>query len=683
MTQRARSVNPASEQDTPILTNWPWRICGGLAVALGAAVVLGWHTGIAAVVQVHRSFVPMQYNTALCFLLCGVGVLFFDRRPKLTTIFASLSALIGLLTLGEYLFDVELGLDQLFMRHYITVESSHPGRMAPNTALCFTITGAALLAAVGTKGRAVRAIGILACLLIVLGCVALIGYPSGLRQSYGWGGLTDMAVHTACGFVALGVGLFAAAWVHGLSEHNITAVTSMFGAGAAIVLWHVTALHSVLDQAMIGHDNCAMVERSMHGTIALVAIAGILGTGAVGLVIRQLRKNAALLEQRVANRTRECKQAEARVRLLLDSTAEAIYGLDLRGNCTFCNPACLQVLGYGDEADLLGRNMHDLIHHTHSDGTHYPMTQCRIYEAFQKGEGTHVDDEVLWRADGSRFSAEYWSYPVRQDGGVIGSVVTFLDITERKRIEEAVSESEERFRLTLDAVSDGGWDWNLATGEVRYSDRWLESLGYKRDGVSPDISFWESIVHPDDMPHVMEVLNAHFDGRTPYYQCECRLRTASGKYRWNLDRGRVVARDAAGKPLRMVGADADISERKRMEMDLRVSEQRFRAMFEQAAVGAAQIETATGRFMRINKKYSDIVGLTPEEMTATTFVEITHPDDLQADLDNIERLKQGDIREFTMEKRYFHKDGSVVWVNLTVSPMWAPGEKPNWHFAVV
>ncbi len=139
---------------------------------------------------------------------------------------------------------------------------------------------------------------------------------------------------------------------------------------------------------------------------------------------------------------------------------------------------------------------------------------------------------------------------------------------ERKLAEEELRESEKRLELTLDAVSDGGWDWNVSTGECFYSDRWLESLGYKSDDVEPHIGFWESIVHPDDMPRAREVLNAHFEGHTPYCEFESRLRKKSGEYRWGLDRGRVVTRDAQGKPLRMVGTDTDITERKQAEEQL-------------------------------------------------------------------------------------------------------------------
>jgi len=119
------------------------------------------------------------------------------------------------------------------------------------------------------------------------------------------------------------------------------------------------------------------------------------------------------------------------------------------------------------------------------------------------------------------------------------------------------------------------------------------------------------------------------------------------------------------------------------EEALRESEGRLRAIFEQAAVGVAQNETKTGRFIKINQKYCDIVGYTQEEITATTFMNITHPDDLQTDLNNMKKLKAGEIREFTIEKRYICKDDSIVWVNLTVSPMWGINEEPNYHIAVM
>jgi PAS domain S-box-containing protein len=130
------------------------------------------------------------------------------------------------------------------------------------------------------------------------------------------------------------------------------------------------------------------------------------------------------------------RKSEEQIRLLLDSTAEAIYGVDLEGNCTFCNAACARLLGYAEAPLLLGQHMHDLMHHHRPDGSPYPVEECRIYRTFKQGEGAHVEDEVFWRADGTSFPAEYWSHPIRQDGLIVGSVVTFLDVTARKKLEE-------------------------------------------------------------------------------------------------------------------------------------------------------------------------------------------------------------------------------------------------------
>lgn len=135
--------------------------------------------------------------------------------------------------------------------------------------------------------------------------------------------------------------------------------------------------------------------------------------------------------------------------LLLNSTGEGIYGIDLDGNCTFANPACLRILGFDSDTDVLGRNMHELVHHTRPNGDPYPMTECRIYRSFREGHGVHVDDEVMWRSDGTSFYAEYWSYPMERDGRLVGSVLTFIDITERRKLERELRSEHDRAERLL------------------------------------------------------------------------------------------------------------------------------------------------------------------------------------------------------------------------------------------
>jgi two-component system sensor histidine kinase/response regulator len=157
-------------------------------------------------------------------------------------------------------------------------------------------------------------------------------------------------------------------------------------------------------------------------------------------------QRADKLEQLLEERKRseeEARKSHEMIRLLLDSTAEAIYGLDAQGLCTFANSACLRLLGYTQESDLLGKNMHDLAHHTRSDGTPYPVSDCPLYLGFEGGFAVHVEDEIFWRNDGSSFPAECWSHAVVRGETKLGAVVTLVDVTERKLVEQELRSAKE------------------------------------------------------------------------------------------------------------------------------------------------------------------------------------------------------------------------------------------------
>jgi formate hydrogenlyase transcriptional activator len=141
--------------------------------------------------------------------------------------------------------------------------------------------------------------------------------------------------------------------------------------------------------------------------------------------------------------------SEQQIRLILDSAAEAICGCDSAGTCLFANPSAARMLRYDDPAELLGKNLHSLQHHTRKDGTLYPSEECPIYIGLQKGEGVHRDDEVFWRKDGTSFPVEYWSHLVVREGRTLVAVISFIDLTERKHVEAALRKSEERNRSLL------------------------------------------------------------------------------------------------------------------------------------------------------------------------------------------------------------------------------------------
>jgi len=149
------------------------------------------------------------------------------------------------------------------------------------------------------------------------------------------------------------------------------------------------------------------------------------------------------------------RESEEKYLLLLNSAAEGIYGLDLEGSCTFCNPACLRLLGYQAPEDLLGKNMHAVVHHTLADGTSCPEESSQIYTAVREGEASHVEEALQWRADGTSFLATYWSFPMHKLGILVGAVVSFLDISEQRRSEQALRESEEKYRELVENATYG------------------------------------------------------------------------------------------------------------------------------------------------------------------------------------------------------------------------------------
>ncbi|MGE5419904.1 MAG: ATP-binding protein [Chloroflexota bacterium] len=151
-----------------------------------------------------------------------------------------------------------------------------------------------------------------------------------------------------------------------------------------------------------------------------------------GFITAFVKQASIILRQKTTELTLE--ESEWQFRLLLNSAAEGIYGLDMNGNCIICNNKGLQLIGYAHKDEVLGKNMHELIHHSFPDGSPMRVTDCKIYQAFMDGKEIHSEEEYFFRRDGSSFPVEYWSYPLKYDEVVTGAVISFFDITEKKKV---------------------------------------------------------------------------------------------------------------------------------------------------------------------------------------------------------------------------------------------------------
>jgi len=154
------------------------------------------------------------------------------------------------------------------------------------------------------------------------------------------------------------------------------------------------------------------------------------------------------LNQQRLDAEQQKKDQEELIHLLMASTEEGIYGFDLKGICIFINKAGLKILGYESEDELLGNSIHELIHHTHPDGSDYPIEKCEIISATGRGSASHSDREFHWRKNGSGFPSEYWSHPIYKKGNIVGTVVTFVDITERIASQNIIQHQAHYDKLT-------------------------------------------------------------------------------------------------------------------------------------------------------------------------------------------------------------------------------------------
>ncbi|MBK8048745.1 MAG: PAS domain S-box protein [Anaerolineales bacterium] len=289
----------------------------------------------------------------------------------------------------------------------------------------------------------------------------------------------------------------------------------------------------------------------------------------------------------------------------------------------------------------------------------------KLLEETKLGAGPFVvEHRSVRRNDGKICHLRTQGSALRDAAGkYLGFVGVSQDVTDRKQAEQELKESEERLRFALDATSEGVWDWNIQSGEVFFSDQWLRQLGYSRDNFTAHIDSWRNIVHPDDRPLVERTLQEYFDGHTVTYECENRLRTCSGPYRYNLDRGKVVEWSSEGKPLRMVGTDLDITQRKQAEL----AQAQLAAIVESShdAIVGQDLE---GRITSWNQGAECLYGYKAAEVIGEDVVSLL-PAQGKPELQALfAQVRSGEPMK-SIDTICIGKDGRVLDVSLTVSPV--------------
>lgn len=331
------------------------------------------------------------------------------------------------------------------------------------------------------------------------------------------------------------------------------------------------------------------------------------------------------------------------------------------------NKSACEMLGLTED-QMLGKTSFDPHWKViHKNGTEFRSHEHPVPQAIEKRVpiknivmGVHrpITNDLAWLLVDA--------IPVFDDlGELVYVVCTFNDITARKKAEDALKVSNERFTYASEATSDALWDWNMITNEIFVGESYSQLFGYQFENNIIPGEFCENLVHPDDKEAYESSIDKAIEEGKNKWSHVYRYLKANGNYAYVSDKA-IIIRDAEGNPVRMIGAMQDITQEKQLKDELLQSEERFKGAFFNSSFGMAIVDLE-GYWAEVNDKMCEILGYTKEEFRELTFLDITYEGDLEEDLYYKNQIETRKMPNFNMEKRYIHKDKSLVWVHLSVS----------------
>jgi PAS domain S-box-containing protein len=359
------------------------------------------------------------------------------------------------------------------------------------------------------------------------------------------------------------------------------------------------------------------------------------------------------------------KQTLAWQDVILNNNMAGIMIVSVQRKILEINSAASSILGYKRE-EIIGKSA-NLIHISNKDYEQFGDYYRKALENEVKDveyQFKHKNGRIIWLYISGRLLSQ-----ADLQQGVIWS---FIDITQRKQIEQALRQSEQRFDLAVQGAKEGIWDWNILSDEEYYSPRFKQILGYKNYEMPHHVDEWRKHLHPDDYEWVLSQINAYLHHELPVYELTYRMRHKDGHYVWVLDRGMAVWNDK-GIATRMVGTYTDLTEQKQAEVALQESESRFKAIFNNATVGISLVNLA-GYYIQTNERFLKMLDYSHDEIMGKTFRHITHSDDIASSDGYFQKILKRELNSYRVEKRFMRRDGQSFWGDLWASAIERNGE---------
>jgi PAS domain S-box-containing protein len=366
------------------------------------------------------------------------------------------------------------------------------------------------------------------------------------------------------------------------------------------------------------------------------------------------------------------ESSEAIVRALAAHTPLGIFVSDARGSCVYVNERWCELTGL-TPARALGDGWSEAIH---PDDVEHALSEWTA--ASRNGSDSIVEYRFL-RPDGGVSWIQGFASAMRDSGQVTGWVGSCLDLTTRKRAEEAAAQSSARFQAAFDSAPIGVALTGPEGQWLDVNDALCELTGYSKDELLART--FAEITHPDDRAASHQNWVRHNAGADDSNRIEKRYIRADGQIVW-VAVSRTLVRDADGRPLYTVAHIENITGRRDAQRSLEEAEERFRRAFDDAPIGMALVGL-DGSWLRANASLCQILGYDEPELLELRFQDLTHPGDLQASLDWTRGLLEGEYRSFAHEKRYVRRDGTIVWAKLSVSLVRDAGDDPLYFVAQI
>ncbi len=272
---------------------------------------------------------------------------------------------------------------------------------------------------------------------------------------------------------------------------------------------------------------------------------------------------------------------------------------------------------------------------------------------------------TLVRKNGSKFTCEINSSAFNDENGDLIIVIVVRELFDRVKEEEELRKNFALYQLAIDATNDGIWDMDLKTKRVFLSANALNWFGYKEPKTLHRDELYDNIIHKDDIPEIENELKSVTNGHTNIIDFEFRVNTVSAGWKWIRLRGKAILRDSEGKIIRIIGTFADISRRKAIEKEIERSHKEFQSYFDNASVGLG-VANPDKSWIAVNEKACQIFGYSKEELMGLSWIDLTHPEDRQENLDLFNHAFEGKIDYYKVDKRFIRKDGRIINANLSV-----------------